>query len=127
MKTLNSLNASQLVKLGRWLEGNLSQLQHTHRSVIAENASAALGFAVSEHNVKSASDAWELVIASPRRNPSGDDTSASSTQYLSAAIIELFLSVGSEPPKYLRMLATRHTLDKVREEYQRHLVNKSST
>ena len=117
--TINMLNQAQFVKLGKWIEGNLDQLSPAHDTDVAIKATTALGFPVSERNIKSVCKAFDLTLARPKRVASTD--SSSSSQFLAAAIVDLYKQLGGEAPRYVRLIATRHSLDAVREAYTLHM------
>lgn len=117
----NTLTHIQIVKLGKWLEGNQDQLHRLRKSEIAEKAAASIGFAVSENNIFSACEAFGLNITRAPRRRQFNGESTSSAQFLAAGIIELYHSLGPDAPRYLRLIARRSTLAEVQDEYARHI------
>lgn len=110
----NLLTAALTFKLCKWMESTADQLQGKTAVQAAKIASDALGFRVTEGNIRGAKEVTGVAFSGPRGSAShtGNFNSTSRSTYLARQIVELRRELGLPIPDALAAIASKRAMPK---------------
>jgi len=90
------MSHKELIALARWLEAHRDQIHRERPSygVVARQASAELGFACTENNVRAAAEACEMVWSVRRTGGAPRASGKHVSRILARAVVEIADAVG---------------------------------